>query len=686
MQTSRFDLSVMMSEDEGEIEGSVEYRTDLFDRETIVRFFEMFQRLLEQIVEAPDRRIADFQLVSDEEMATLLGDWSGTATPYPSGRNISQLFRNMAAQRPDGLALVNGEQRITYGDLEGWSNRLAHRLIAVGVRPGAVVAISAERRPALIAGLLAILKAGGAYLALDGSLPVHRIRLMLEDAGVSVCLVQGGSSLATALEEGSVVELAEDGANLEDPPNPPDVGPIPPDGLAYISYTSGSTGQPKGVCVPHRAVVRLVKNTDYAHFGLDERFLQLANVAFDASTFEIWGCLLNGGTLVQAPIATPTLSELATVIEDAKITTLWLTAGLFHQMVDHELTCFRNVRQVLAGGDVLSPNHVRRFIESVPNCRLINGYGPTENTTFTTAYAVEEGSSFASSVPIGRPIANTRVFILDKRLKPVPVGVAGELYAAGDGLALGYLDRPELTAERFVPNPYDPGAGARMYRTGDRARFLHDGLIEFLGRADDEVKIRGFRVEPGEVEAILNEHPDLKQAAVVAGRDAQGATTLIAYMVPRRGAVSLSSRDARSFLEAQLPSYMIPVKFVSLDRIPLTKNGKVDREELQSTAKMEREEEGAAVPPRTPVEQILGDIWCDLLGINAISIDDDFFQLGGHSLLATKLVHRISEEIQEDLPLSAVFQNPTIRALALQITERMLAAVSENKSEGLGVP
>lgn len=684
LKNSRFDLSVMLSEDRGALEGIVDYRTDLFDRGTVIRFLDMFQRLLEQIIEAPDCQIADLQLVSQAEQKELLEEWSGCTTPYPSDSNIPQLFADIATQYPKAVALIHDQSRITYAELDQWSNRLAHRLIEKGVSRGTVVAISAERTPALVAGLLGILKAGGAYLALDSSLPAHRVGMMLDDAKISVCLVQEGSKIPPALEGVSVIGLADDESDLDDQETTPLTAPISPDGLAYVSFTSGSTGQPKGVCVPHRAVVRLVKNTNYAHFGPDEKFLQLANVAFDASTFEIWGCLLNGGSLVQVPSETPTLFELAALIEDHEITTLWLTAGLFHQMVEHELPCFRNVRQVLAGGDVLSPNHVRRFIQSLPNCRLINGYGPTENTTFTCTYTVPDDGDIGGPVPIGRPIANTQVYILDKKLNPVPVGIEGELFAAGDGLAVGYLNRPELTAERFILNPYDPRPGARMYRTGDRARFLPNGQIEFIGRVDDQVKIRGFRVEPGEVEAVLSEYPLLEQAAVVAKTDARRGTSLIAYMVPRDASNAPLDQDIRNFLAARLPSYMVPSAFVLLEKMPLTKNGKLDREKLQADDRLQRDDSGSPILPRTPVEQILGDIWCDLLRIKEIGVDDDFFQLGGHSLMATQLIHRISRETQENLPLSAVFQNSTIRCLALLITERMLAEAHADGATSLG--
>jgi thioesterase domain-containing protein/acyl carrier protein len=410
--------------------------------------------------------------------------------------------------------------------------------------------------------------------------------------------------------------------------------------------------------VPHRAVVRLVRDTDYVRLGPDETFLQLAPVSFDASTFEIWGSLLNGARLVLYPGAIPALAELRDVIARHRVSTLWLTAGLFHHVVEHDLAALAPVRQLLAGGDVLSVTHVRRVLAELPGCRLINGYGPTENTTFSCCHAITAGASIVRSVPIGRPIANSRAYVLDARLQPVPVGVVGELCVAGDGLAHGYVNRPGLTAERFVAAPFveEPG---RLYRTGDRVRRLPDGSLEFLGRADQQVKIRGYRVELGEIETALGRHPAVRQAVVVAPGETSADRRLVAYVVldaaDRPDAASL-----RAFLEASLPGYMVPAAWVVLETMPMTDNGKIDRAALPAP---EPRADQRAAPARAladEVERRLAALWQETLGAAVVEPDDSFFELGGHSLLAVELFARIEKAFGLSLPLATLFQAPTL--------------------------
>lgn len=670
---ARFDLSFIMSEEKTGLGGFIEYSSDLFDEETILRFVEIFRVLLTEIADDPERKVSAYPLLSAKAYDTIVKSWAGSNTPYPSEATVPQLFSETVSQYPGAVAVVSGDRHVTYRTLDDWSSALAVRLRPHCTKTESVIAISAERSPLLIAGLLAILKAGGTYLALDPSLPMERIRFMLKDANASVCLVQEGSSLPTAQLGVEVMRLDGDQSGVAGTFDDPVDCEIRSDNLAYITYTSGSTGQPKGVCIPHRGVARLVKDTDYAHFGPDEVFLQVAPVAFDASTFEIWGCLLNGGTLVQAPADMPSLSELARIIESNKISTVWLTSGLFHQMVDHELDCFRQVRQVLTGGDVVSVDHVTRFIEGVPDCRLISCYGPTENTTFTTAFTVRDSESVQPSVPIGWPIANTQIYVLDEWLNPVPIGIEGELYIGGDGLARGYLNRPDLTAERFISDPFGAVADARLYRTGDRVRFLSDGSLQFVGRVDNQVKIRGYRIEPDEVSAVLSQHVDLRQAAVVATTSDSGEKSLCAYFVPLDATHSPETAEIKRFLSEQLPPFMIPSRFVSLDRLPLTPNGKLDRDRLPEFDRSEIEVCREVVAPRTPIEELLGEIWCDLLELDSVDIDANFFDLGGHSLVAMRLIFRLSQELDEELPLQTIFERPTIRALALELMERLLA-------------
>ena len=432
-------------------------------------------------------------------------------------------------------------------------------------------------------------------------------------------------------------------------------------------YTSGSTGQPKGVGIPHRAVNRLVLGTDYTRFGKNEVFLQMAPTSFDASTFELWGALLHGARCVLYPDRAPSLTNLGQLIERDGVTTLWLTASLFNAVIDEVPEALKPIRRLLIGGEALSVAHVRRANELLPDTQIINGYGPTENTTFTCCHPVPKQVDPDRSIPIGRGIANTQVYLLDKFLNPVPVGVVGELYTGGEGLARGYWKHAGLTAERFVPNPFACTAGERLYRTGDLARFRQDGNIEFVGRVDSQVKIRGFRIELGEIEAVLCQHPSVEQAVVVC-RETKGEKRLIAYFTV--GKRETTSAELRSFMKDQVPEYMIPAAFVRLDRLPLTANGKVDRQALPEPILSESAVRNAHCPPRDRLELQLARIWESLLQVERVSIQDNFFELGGHSLLAVKLLAHINQAIGQELPLVSVFQASTVEQMASLIRLR----------------
>ena len=435
--------------------------------------------------------------------------------------------------------------------------------------------------------------------------------------------------------------------------------------LAYVSFTSGSTGQPKGVCVPHRGVVRLVRNTTYAKFSTADIVLQLAPVSFDASTWEIWGCLLNGGRLVIFPPYTPSLTELSSAIQNHRITMMWLTSGLFNQVVDEVPECLKSLRQLLTGGDVLSVPHVRKALSLLgEKCQLVNGYGPTENTTFTTCHPIRPGFDDGRAILIGKPISNTQCYVVDKRFQPVPIGVPGELLAGGDGLALGYLNRPELTEERFIPHPFSNEPGARVYRTGDMVRYRADGNLEFLGRVDLQVKIRGFRIELGEIESVLSRHAGGGSLRGDGPRGSDGDEAL--------GGVCGGTNSGRQgkWRIAPLPkrevarSYMLPSVFVFLDTLPLTANGKVDRGALPSPDQGRPEMEIKYVEPGDVLEQEVAKVWEEVLGVQPIGMEDKFFELGGHSLLAVRLLARVEKEFGRKLPLAVVFQAPTIAQMA----------------------
>ena len=664
--TAKFDLTLSMIETTQGLHASVEYNADLFELSTISRLLGCYQTLLEGIVTNPEHRIARLPLLMPAERHELLSGFNQTKTDYPREKTIVQLFEEQVARSPAAVALVFRDTDLSYQQLDAKANELAARLRGAGVGPDTLVGVCLERSIELIVALLGILKAGGAYVSLDPGYPKERLAFMLEDTRTPVLLTQTSLREKLPALQGTVICLDEV-AQASSLPCSNDAGWKPallaPHNLAYVSYTSGSTGRPKGVCIPHRGVVRLVKNTDFARFGPEEVFLQFAPIAFDASTLEIWGALLNGGRLVIFPPGPASLADLGAVIEKKGITTLWLTAGLFHQMIEEQLDSLQNVRQLLAGGDVLSVPHVIRALEQLPRTQLINGYGPTENTTFTCCHRITAPPLAGRSVPIGRPIANTQAYILDSEMQPVPMGVPGELYAGGDGLARGYLHRPELTEEKFVPHPFSQDPSARLYRTGDLARWLPDGSVEFLGRIDRQVKIRGFRVEPAEIEAVLMTHPGVKECAVVVREDAAGAKCLAAYIVSSQ--VPAPAADTwRAFLEGKLPEYLMPSSFATLDTLPLNANGKLDTSALPAFDGSRPDLQGKYVAPRDQVEEQLAQIWSNVLGVHPIGVHDRFFDLGGHSLLAVRMVAQLEKQFGKKLPVAAIFQHRTIDQLA----------------------
>jgi amino acid adenylation domain-containing protein len=509
-------------------------------------------------------------------------------------------------------------------------------------------------------GILGILKAGGAYVPLNPDYPLARLSYLLEDGPLPMVVTGTAEMERLPAHWGLTVNLQTDWPEIAacSPNNP--VSLVTGANLAYVMYTSGSTGSPKGVGVAHRNIVRLVKGQQDVFVTSSDMVLHMAPLAFDASTFEIWGALLNGAGLTLYPSPIVDTGKLRELIEREEISVMWLTAGLFHQVVEEEPSTLASVRMLLAGGDVLSVGHVRQVVEQSNGCRMINGYGPTECTTFSSWYEVKELGEDARTAPIGRPLANGSCYVLDEIGNPAPVGVVGELYVGGDGVARGYLRKPELTAERFVPQPFQ-GVGERLYRTGDLVRWGKDGNLEFVGRVDNQVKIRGHRIEPGEVEAALRENPDIQETAVVAQEDVAGEKRLVGYVVWREGAV-IDVGEVRSYLKQRLPEYMRPSALVALERLPLTPNGKVDRKALP--APEGRPEAIAYVAARTPMEEMLVGIWEEVLRVERIGVHDDFFELGGNSLLATRIVAKMRNVLKIEVPLRMLFEGPTIAELA----------------------
>ncbi|PSB57975.1 non-ribosomal peptide synthetase, partial [Chamaesiphon polymorphus] len=667
---AKFDLTLSMAETPLGLECEWEYNTDLFDKSTIERMASHFENLLSAIAVNPRQAVSELPLLSATERQQLLVDWNDTQVDYPQDKCIHQLFEEQVAKTPDAIAVVFEQQELTYRQLNHRANQLAHHLQTLGVKHEVMVGICVERSLEMVVGLLGILKAGGAYVPLDPSYPTERLSYMVSDAGIEVLLTQQNLLPTLPSHLAQVVCLDPDGGVIESHSPENLVSSVSADNLAYVIYTSGSTGAPKGVCVAHRSVVRLVQNTNYAQFNAEQVFLQLAPITFDASTLELWGSLLHGSKLVIFPSQVPDLDRLVDVVSQHQITCLWLTAGLFHLMVDEYLEALSPVQQLLAGGDVLSVDHVRRFRQRYPNCRLIDGYGPTENTTFTCCYEIGQ-TQLQQTVPIGKPIANTQVYILDPQLQPVPVGVTGELHIGGDGLARGYLNRPELTASKFIPNPFSSDKSARLYKTGDLARYLNDGNIEFLGRLDHQVKIRGFRIELGEIEAVISQHPQVSQVVAIDREDISGNQQLVAYVIAQSGA-EISSTEIKDFVKEKIPSYMVPGAVICLDSLPLTPNGKVDRQALPQPD-MSSMSSGDFVPPRTHTEAVLAEIWQKILKVEKISVRDNFFDLGGHSLLATQLSSQISEALNVKLPLKSLFEASTLASLAEEIDNISLA-------------
>jgi amino acid adenylation domain-containing protein len=683
----RFDIEVVVAPRGDYLVATCRYATDLFNRSTIERLGTSFRVLLEAAVTAPDVSLRKLPIVPGEEQRRILVEWNDTATLIPRNATIDRLFREQADRSPDAVALISGTRRISYAELDRWSESLAGRIRSIGVREDSVVALCLPRCPEQIVTILAILKAGAGYLALDPANPVDRNRFILRDSNPRV--IVSNSEMLARLPPMDVPVLEIEDVQQGAMPDTTAVDPLAtPRSLAYVIYTSGSTGEPKGVMVEHRSVVRLVIGQGYARLDASRVFLQLAPIAFDASTFEIWGPLLNGGTLVIAPEGLIDFGSIRRLVEAHRVTTLWLTAGLFNSVIENCADAVAGVSEILTGGEALSPRHVQMAFERLgPATRIINGYGPTECTTFACCHSISRRDPApAGSVPIGRPIANTVAYILDNERQPVPIGVAGELYLGGSGVARGYLNRPELTAERFIPNPFDPRSDSRLYRTGDLVRWRADGEMEFLGRLDHQVKIRGYRVETGEIEAALGRVANIRQAVVVARRSTAGGARLVAYVVPVVG--QLDEQTVREELSTKLPDYMIPSMIIQLDRLPLTHNGKFDRSALPEP-RSELRTRAIHESPCDPVEQAMVAIWEDVLGVHPVGVHDDFFRLGGHSMLALRLLARISEVFGTALPVTTLLQMPTVNQIAKAVRvldDQPVPAVVEVQSGNLAPP
>jgi amino acid adenylation domain-containing protein len=649
------------------VEAVWEYATDLFDRSTVERMAGHYHALLAALLADPDRPMRELPLADAGERARLAAEWTAAAPAYPRGLCIHQLFEARVDRAPDAVALVRGGEALTYGELDRRANRLARRLVRLGVAPDRRVAICLERTPELVVALLATLKAGGACVPLDPAYPAERLALMLRDTAPAVLVTRADLGAALPDPGAPVLLLDRDGpAIAAEPDGRPAVG-VTPEHLAYVIYTSGSTGTPKGSMLPHRSIPGVLVGVDYLRLDAGETLLQHSSHSWDAAMLELWGALLGGGRCVLYPDRAPDPDGLEEQVRRHGVTTMWLPSALFNLVVESRPEALAGVRQLVTGGEALSAPHARRALELYPDLRLVNGYGPSECVVFTTCRVVAPDFRGAS-VPIGRPVGDRRAYLLDEALNPVPAGVPGELFVGGPAVARGYLDRPGLTAERFVPDPFSGAPGARMYRSGDRVRRLGDGALEFLGRADQQLKVRGFRVEPGEVEAVLASHPEVREAVVVARGETAAERMLVAYVVPA-GSTAPSSAALRAWLGERLPEYMVPGAVVVLDRIPLTVHGKVDRRALPAPEQGAPEE--ARVAPRTAAEEQVAAIWSEVLGVGRVGVHDDFFELGGHSLRATQVVSRVRAAFGvDDLSLRDLFDAPTVSDFAARVEAR----------------
>ncbi|WP_051845824.1 non-ribosomal peptide synthetase [Streptomyces sp. NRRL F-5053] len=659
--SSIFDLTVEFAETStGELAGTVEYNTDLFDADTMTRLTGHLNVLLAGIVAVPHTQVGALPLLTADELHTLTHEWGENKVPYPADASVHGLIAAQAARSPDAIAVTDGMTGLTYRELDTRANRLAHHLVAEGARPGGHVAVCLPRGAGFVVAVLAVLKAGCAYVPLDPDHPAERLAHILDDTRAPVCLTD--TRLAGRLPEGRSRAIPLDEAADTIAGCPGDAPPVEtgPDDAAYVLYTSGSTGMPKGVVVEHRSIVRLVTEVDYAPLRPDDVVAQAADVTFDAATFEIWGALAAGATVV--PLDRDTLLDaraLAGAIERLGITTMWLTAGLFDQVASVDPAAFGRLRNLLFGGDVVNPRRVAQVMAAAPPQRMINGYGPTETTTFAAWHQVRETDG-VTPIPIGKPIVNTSLHVLDRRRVPVPVGVPGELYIGGPGVARGYLNHPGLTGERFTEDPFSDTPGARLYRTGDLVRWRADSTLEFLGRTDHQVKVRGYRIEPGEIESVLEKHPGVAAAVVTARKD-DGHKHLVGY-IRQTGESGPDPAALRAFAEARLPGYLVPSALVVLREFPLTPSGKLDRSALPAPSAQSAPGIGY-VAPGDDAEETLTRIWSEVLGVERVGTRDNFFDLGGDSILSIQVVAK-ARQAGFELSSKDVFARQTVAELA----------------------
>ena len=663
--TAKFDLTLSMENTTSGLVGVWEYNTDLFDEVTIARMTSHFQTLLEAIAANPDQQISQLPIVTQTEQHQLLFEWNNTFAKYPQDKCIHQLFEEQVERSPSSVAVVFEGEQLTYRELNARANQLAHYLRSLGVGTEVLVGICVERSIEMIVGLLGVLKAGGAYVPIDPAYPKERLVFMLEDSAVPVLLTQQRLVDRIPKHQAQVVLLDTQWQIIAQQSEENIACFVNAENLAYVIYTSGSTGKPKGVTIQHRSLVNYTTAVSIEYeIEKHDRILQFSSISFDVSAEEIYISLIYGTTLVlRTDFMLDSVGTFLQKCIDWKLTVLVLPTVYWHELTlflsQEKLALPPSLRLVIIGGEKALSERLKTWLEYVgQQVRLVNNYGPTEATIGATIYDL----SASTAVLIGCPIRNVQTYILDRYLQPVPVGVPGELHIGGDGLARGYLNRPDLTEAKFIPNPFSNKSGSRLYKTGDKARYLPDGNIEFLGRIDNQVKIRGFRIELGEIEAVLSQHPGIRETVVIARENITLDKQLVAYIVPhQQGTLTIS--DLRHFLKERMPDYMVPGAFVVLEALPLTPNGKVDCQSLPAPDINSLIQKVDFVAPETPTEKLVASIWSKVLGVEKVGMNDNFFTLGGHSLLATQLLSQVSDACGVELPLSKLFEAPTIANL-----------------------
>jgi amino acid adenylation domain-containing protein len=672
-KTAKFDLALFMQEDDDRFLGEFQYNSDLFKRSTVVRMCKHLVNLITEIVKDLSQQITDIPILTKEEMDLFLLTNSDESNCLEG--SVHKYFEEQVEKTPNAIAIEYLGHKMTYRELNIQANRLAHKLIKKGVNQDKPVAVCLERTPELLVAFLAVLKAGSFYLPFDAGLPQQRIKAILDD-GEPTAIITSSQYIEKMKEYENCLVILNNNKDTVDEwdQNNPNLESHP-DHLAYMIYTSGSTGKPKGVAIQNKSVIRLVKNPNYIKILPNDHIAQISSAAFDAITFEAWGALLNGAKLIIAEKELILSSQkFSKWLKENNISSMFITVALFNKVAQEEPTAFSGMKYLLVGGDACSPKMINRVLTYGPPKKILNAYGPTESTTFALTYSIASGSIQNVEIfPIGKPISNTQVYVLDSNMNPVPIGVPGELFIGGDGLAIGYWKQPSLTEKNFVKNPFSTDPESKLYKTGDIVRYLPDGNVDYIGRGDYQIKLRGYRIELGEIEESLRQTGLVKECVVLLKKTEQEESKIVSYYTPLG---DVSKKEVRDALGNMLPDYMIPSIFIKMEKLPLTSNGKVDRLQLPEPASVDMDLSDY-VAPQSIMERILVEIWSEILENNRIGVYDNFFEIGGHSLLATKVMSRIRSVLEQSVSIRMIFDYPTIHQLSPML-EKM---IFENDTE-----